>query len=214
MTWFCEIVDITDSWGPEFMIIIETWQSIVTLDTIHNSWIASSCVKEAPWSSHVPPMVLWWSSRPLMVSPNMSKTRSRHNPWWGLLHSDWRKRPSKHEPHKLYYLRVSDGLVRFGTAITAFRFDYFLGRNIKDAYIQTDIQSSNKEGKYIWMNSAQHETLLSEFNFTFQFCFWDGKICHHLAGKQSTGGHLAKCLISKMIRKQKCTVASIAFKIH
>ena len=141
------------------------WDLTINSDSIRNSWIASSCVKEAPWFSHVPPMVLWWSSRPLMVSPNMSKTRSRHNPWWGLLHSDWRKRPSKHEPHKLYYLRVSDGLVRFGTAITAFRFDYFLGRNIKDAYIQTDIQSSNKEGKYIWMNSAQHETLLSEFNF-------------------------------------------------
>ena len=40
MTWLvslCEIVDNTDSWEPEFMTIIVTWQLKVTLDSIHNS---------------------------------------------------------------------------------------------------------------------------------------------------------------------------------
>ena len=40
MTWLvylCEIVDISDSWEPEFMTIIVTWQLRVTLDSIRNS---------------------------------------------------------------------------------------------------------------------------------------------------------------------------------
>ena len=35
--WACEIVDISDSWGPEFMTIIVTWQLKGTLDSIRNS---------------------------------------------------------------------------------------------------------------------------------------------------------------------------------
>ena len=40
LTWLvnlCEIVDISESWYPEFMTIIVTWQLRVTLDSIRNS---------------------------------------------------------------------------------------------------------------------------------------------------------------------------------